>query len=228
MALLAAWMAGSSGGGKMIPFWVYETAVATGLVVASFRAFCDQRRIVEKEIEKSASMERTFKDVHDRIEAAHAGIEAANKSHIELLEVQIQTLQARLEENGRRKKIKDALAGWRITIQNLTSQLHDIFYYSYRDETRQNFERDYLDMLNTAHSFLDKFVGRSEATTFVDAERVPKVELPPSNDMFRDRQIAKAFMLNRLKYNAELLEKIEEKLDSKDFFLPLDNSGDLL
>jgi hypothetical protein len=46
-AFLAAWAQGLPGGGKVIPFWVFGTAAATGLIAASFRAFCDQRRIAE-------------------------------------------------------------------------------------------------------------------------------------------------------------------------------------
>src|ERR1039457_4253409 len=57
-AYCAARLAGLPGGGKMIPFWVFETAAATGLIVASFRAFCDQRRNVEaKELELQKAIE---------------------------------------------------------------------------------------------------------------------------------------------------------------------------
>jgi hypothetical protein len=60
-ALCAAWMQRLPGGGKMIPFWVYETAVATGLVVASFRAYCGQRRIAEEANKKSEKQEEQIR-----------------------------------------------------------------------------------------------------------------------------------------------------------------------
>jgi hypothetical protein len=69
-------MRGLPGGGKMIPFWVYETAAAAGLVVASFRAFCDQRRIAEaktlelqKAIENHAAEKMTLVSAHNEEKA---------------------------------------------------------------------------------------------------------------------------------------------------------------
>jgi len=207
----------------VIPFWVFGTAAAGGLVVASFRAFCDQRRIAEQEIAKSAALKKAFTELTERNEAAQ-------NSHIALLENQVQTLQAQLDDRAKRKSIKDSLAGFRITIQNLTGQIHDISFYQYHDEIRQNFERDYLQMQNSAYSFLNNRIGRSEATTFIDAERIPKVQSVPNHvpDAFKDIWAEKYFMLNRLKYGAEQLEKAEEKLDSKDFILPLDYTKDLV
>jgi hypothetical protein len=145
---------------------------------------------------------------------------------------QIQSLTSRLDDSEKRKKLKDALAGYRITIQNLTSQLHGISYYTYKEEIRQTFERDYLETENSAYQFLYEKVGRSEAVSFANIEQIPKVILGPEAqfDMeeFKASWVAKQFMLNRLKYNAEKIENIEQKLDSKDFILSLDSSDFLL
>ncbi len=137
---------------------------------------------------------------------------------------ELEKLQSQFDDRTKRKKIKDELASCRITIQNLTSQLLDIEFYQYKDEQRQNFERDYLDMANTTELFLQEKVGRSEAASFSDAHAIPKVTIPPNAQfdlpVFKDRWVAKQFMLNRLKYQSEQLKNIESKLDSRDFTLP--------
>jgi hypothetical protein len=147
------------------------------------------------------------------------------------LELQIQKLQVQLDDKVRRKKIKDELGSCRLTIQNLCGQLRGVPYFKYYGETRQKFEQDYLDTENTTYRFLNDKVGRSEALSFIDDERVPKVVLPQDAhfdmDEFRNRWIQHEFMLNRLKYRAEQLEKTEEKLDSKDFILPFESVNQL-
>ena len=80
------------------------------------------------------------------------------------MEDQIQSLTSRLDDREKRKKLKDALAGYRITIQNLTSQLHGISYYTYKEEIRQTFERDYLETENSAYQFLYEKVGSEAAS----------------------------------------------------------------
>lgn len=208
-----------TGGGRSIPVWILWLFALSGLVVASFLAFCDQRRITEEGREAAASIERALNESAERNETAQ-------KKQIALLESQVQMLQTQLEDRAKRKKIKDSLAGYRITIQNLTGQLRGIEYYKYADQIRQNFERDFLDFLNSAYGFLNDKIGRSEATTFVDPEKVPKVVIPTDSqfdlESWEDRWVAKTFMLNRLKYGTEQLEIIEGKLDSVNFILPLE------
>ena len=167
----------------------------------------------------------------EKIEVANISTEKAELNarlekmagEIERKDGAIQSLQRQVNDRMRRKKIKDSLAGFRITIQNLTAQLHDITYFKYHDEIRQKYERDYLQMQNETYVFLNENIGRSEATTFVDDERIPKVQSVSNNvpDAFKERWAEKQFMLNRLKFASEEIEKSEEKMDRSDFVLPL-------
>jgi hypothetical protein len=165
---------------------------------------------------------------HEEKAASHAREkEQLETSHIEqqaVLKSKIQTLQSQLDDKAKRKKTKDELASCRITIQHLTSQLLDIEYFQYANDTRQNFERDYLEMANTTHLFLEDKVGRSEAASFSDSHAIPKVIIPSNvqfdTNFFKDRWVEKQFMLNRLKYQSEQLKDVESKLDSKDFIMP--------
>lgn len=141
------------------------------------------------------------------------------------------TIETQQDDRIARKKIKDSLAGCRMTIQNLCAQLEGIQYFRYYGETRQNFERDYLNFENSTYQFLNDKVGRSEAISFIDDQRIPKINAPPDSSFdlpaFRDRWIAKNFMLNRLKFRDEQIEKAETKLDSKDFVLPIESPNKL-
>lgn len=166
---------------------------------------------------------------HDNAQAASlARLESARQDEIKNLKTVVGELQKQIDDRTKRKKIKDSLGSWRMTMQNLSGQLNGIGYYEYSDETRQRFETDYLEVENAVYNYLKDNVGMSEAVSFVDVERIPKVELGSNVHLdipsFRNRYIARQFMLNRLKFRAEQLEKAEEKLDSKDFVLAFENN----
>jgi hypothetical protein len=182
LTFLCAYISEPANGGKRFPIWAYETALVFGLMAASFDAYRDERRRIEK------------------------------------ITDEVRVLQAKLDDRLKRKSLKTSLAVWRETIQNLQGELNGIGIWGYHGDTRIHFERDYLSMLNTVFKFLDESIGHSEAVTFADMEKVQKVSVDPNKvwDMeeFKERWIARVFMANRLRYAAEQLEKIEEKLDS--------------
>jgi hypothetical protein len=159
-----------------------------------------------------------------------AKIEEEKRRHLETkenLENQTQLLRAQLDDRRKRKQIKDALGDLRMVIQSLCARLSEIPYFKYYNETRHKIEHDYLDVDNAAYRLLRNKVGKSEAVSYGDDEKIPKVANVPSDfdmEAFRERWIAQRFMFNRLKYKSEQLEKAEAKLDSEDFILPIDDS----
>ena len=172
-----------------------------------------------------ARVEKEFKMVF----SAENGIGRIHLAPITIIETSATETQQ--DDKIVRKQIKDSLAVFRIWIQALQGKLSEIPYYSYYDEKKQKLEQDYLDMDNQAYRILKDKVGNSEAVSFADEEQIPKVIAPPvaNFDMpaFRDRWIDHKFMSNRLEYKKQQLEKIEAKLDSKDFILSLETSPNL-
>jgi hypothetical protein len=131
-----------------------------------------------------------------------------------------------LTDHGtRRKAVKDALSDWRVEIQFQHARLYAMrqTYYQYHDAKKKEFDDLITEAEKKIISYLREKVGKSEAASFGDNLGIPKIQSIPVYN-FQDRWADFYFMLNRLEYRIKQLETIENKLDSKDFILPLDNS----
>lgn len=145
----------------MIPFWVYETAVATGLVVASFRAFCDQRRIVEAKEEELK-----------KVTVKHAEEKRVLEEKIQSL---IQEKNSAAEEAERKRKMKDVFTTCFVELGIRRREIWCDGGDAYEMQLRDEVDQESWEIIKKAQDCVKTHLGKAEADLFISDAGFPAV-----------------------------------------------------
>jgi hypothetical protein len=146
-------------------------------------------------------------------EAKSTAKQATLSAEKEDFENQIKPMQTELDTREKRRKIKESLAEWRLTLAGYHDLLLDVKCVEYNDKMREELGLEYDKTVCETASFLEKELGKSAVTTFVDNVGIEKVQVPEMAPYLVACWTAKHSMLNRLKYRIKQLQKIDDGLD---------------
>lgn len=181
----------------MIPFWVFGTAAATGIVVASFRAFCSQRRIAEK--------------IELELQKKHSQVNILTERIKTLADEEAKAITAEKVKNGKRRILAKCLQD----LDSRIAKVGKIHYFAYDEDVKAKECSDTDAVINHIVSVLDAFFDSFAATRFAGIKASPISYGPNVPDALTDQH---ADLLSHLSYlenhKADLIE-IEKTIENK-------------
>jgi len=203
----------------MIPSWILWLFALSGIVISAFKAWQDQRRIVEaKELELQNATTTNAKDkeklVFEHIEQRQA------------LEVQVKNLKTQLDDRTKRLENEEKLGNLHQHLLNRASQIRKMGASEYCQKHAESYQKEILDpdtklLLDAVETFLEKEIKGASLAIFRNPENfketpVERLNSATSGPMaevafkFYTKELYKQRVIDRLNHWASNLMKIIE------------------
>jgi hypothetical protein len=192
------------GGGRMIPSWVLWLFALSGIVIAAFKTWQDQRRIAEtKELELQNAVTK-YADEKQQLFKQQQAKDSVNEDIIK-------ALKAQLDGRAKRKEIEEKLTGYHTAIKNRAYEIKKMYDFEYAKKYQESYYQGQIDpdsvlLLNETAAFLDSNIGRASVVIFWDKT---DLKMTPSNGLSTQESHWRAVMDNLNHHTVQIMKIID-------------------